>query len=352
MLAFLIATSLLVPTTSPTPLVRKGSPLPLETAVESSTFICIGTVDRVERVPCPSEWALGPMGYSPPRELPFARIRVERVLKGDSCTEFVWHETWTTWPCDTTQSLVGERALFLLGAAQTDRQSDAARAAVAQSLGPGLVVRNIGSGDGLEPIRLVDDGVECVHYGGAPYALDLPGPAAFPNRPNARRRGTQSLAAIAAWIEDLARFPRARCAIRMRSDALDEPRGQAFEVRFLADGSFRLAIGVDRYQVVRSGRIEAAVWEPLRAAIERASAEAAPLASASAALDRRDLTVRLDGADRRWSLPASVPDASTLPSDTRAAQNALLTTWELAHGALECLECADHGTADRRARAR
>jgi hypothetical protein len=311
----------------------------------------VGTVDAVVRVPTPEGWPNTLFG-APPPELIFGRIRVERVLKGDPSLEVVWHEAWRTWACDTTRALEGRRALYLLGSSATDHQSDSARAAVARHLGPELVLRNLGSGDGLLPITVVDEGIECVYYGNVPADLDLRRPGPFQKRPHAGRLGTQSLETISAWIAELARFPDASCVIRMQSAGLSEPVGEAFDARFLADGSYRVSIADGRQQRVRSGRIEAAAWEALLAAVERASAIAAPLAHPSAAQGRRNLTVRLGGADRRWSYAASAQPSSGLPPDSRAQRNALLTAWALVRGAIDCSECADHRAVDERAVAR
>lgn len=348
MLGVLLAALLVVPTAPSATLVRKGSPIALETAVESSILVCVGTVDQVVRVPLPDDWA-GSRFQPPPRELVFGRIRVERVLSGDPNTEFAWHESWSTWACDTTSTMEGKRALFLLGAGEIARQTENARAAVTDQLGAELVLRNLGSGDGILPVTVVDEGVECVHYGGAPSALDLPLPGAFPSRPNARRAGTQALTTIANWIEELARFPERDCVIRMHSRGITDPRGETFDVRFLADGSYRLAINEGRHQTVRSGQIEASAWDDLRAALERASTAAAPLADASATYDQRNLTVRLGGSDRRWSLPANVPDSADFTPELRGARDALISAWTLVRSAIDCADCADHRAADARA---
>jgi hypothetical protein len=288
----------------------------------------------------------------PPPELTFGRIRIERVLKGDPSAEFVWHEAWRTWACDTTGALEGRRALFLLGDGVTGRQADAARAVIADHLGPGRILRNLGHGDGLLRITLAEEGIECVHYRNVPAELDLRRPGPFQHRPNAGRPGTQSLESISTWIAELARFTDAACVIRMQSPELADPVGQAFDARFLADGSYRLSIDEGRHQRVRSGRVEAAVWDELCASLERASAIAAPLADPYPSPGHRNLTVRLGGAQRRWWLPPTVPDSSSLPPETRAPRDALVGAWALVRSAIDCSECADHRAADERALAR
>src|SRR6188768_226223 len=82
---------------------------------DASSFICIGTVDEVITVQSPEGVAGGAI-IELPETLEFARIRVERVIKGDPATKVLFHEAWSTWTCDTTGAHTGERSLFLLSA--------------------------------------------------------------------------------------------------------------------------------------------------------------------------------------------------------------------------------------------
>src|SRR5436190_3863972 len=128
---------------------------------DASSFICIGTVDEVITVPSP-EGAAGGGIFELPKSLEFARIRVERVIKGDPATKVLFHEAWPTWMCDTTSAHTGERSLFLLSAGAVSELKPAQRALVESTLAAKLILRNVYSGDGIMPILGRKDG-EYVH---------------------------------------------------------------------------------------------------------------------------------------------------------------------------------------------
>src|SRR5436190_8918636 len=97
--------------------------------VDAASFICIGTVDEVVPVPRPEGVDSGRFADEKGR-LEFARIRVERVIKGDAATKVVYHEAWPTWLCDSTSAHSGERSLFLLDAGVVSKMTATQRGLV------------------------------------------------------------------------------------------------------------------------------------------------------------------------------------------------------------------------------
>lgn len=134
------------------PVPKKGT-LYLADAVESSTFICIGTKieSRTVRVPRDETEDASVFGATP-TDAPLGVIHVERVLKGDASTEFVHHETWSSWTCDETGASIGRRAIYFLGPGIIARRPPSQREPILASLGARTIHRNVGSGDGIVTI--------------------------------------------------------------------------------------------------------------------------------------------------------------------------------------------------------
>jgi hypothetical protein len=208
------------------PLARKGY-YALADRVDDATFICIGRVEEIVVVPTPA--TAEPDFPNRRNELPIARVAVERVLKGTPEVSVIHHEAWGTWACDTTGAEVGQRAIFLLAPlGQVAQASEPVRASVHAAIGTDVLLRNVGSGDGILTIPDSTEGSVSCMYG--PTALRSEEPYA------------SDFAKVVAYIEDLVRFrPEAVIVHQRRGTASYNAIAERFDFRLLSDGQARLA---------------------------------------------------------------------------------------------------------------
>jgi hypothetical protein len=299
---------------------------------DASSFICIGTVDRTASVPRPRGAADGDESRELPATLEFARIRVERVIKGDPKTEFAYHEAWPTWLCDTTRAAVGKRALFLLGPGSVAGMTETERGTIEHALGTPLVLRNVFSGDGVIPIEGSGER-EFVRLYPCPAGTELEGePYACRWKP------------VLGYVETLARFAPEKLALHaQRNDGTE-----GFDLRVLPDGRRRFARrAAGQVDSVVIDAFEAARWKELRMQLERiAGAEDAVVGESNLWAAR---TLRIRG--ERQHLELYVPfgyDARLFPEASRPALVRALEAWCVVRGALACDACADDREADRK----
>jgi hypothetical protein len=161
----MLALALLAVAVDPHP--AEKSVLRLSDAVDGSTLICIGTVERVDTVVPPEGWRGQADGWSmrqAPAELTLGRVLVERVLKGDPATKVAYHEAWRSWTCDTTSAHAGERCLFFLGPGAVSDAAPLARESLAARVGGAPILCNLGSGDGIVPITVPESGEPFVRF--------------------------------------------------------------------------------------------------------------------------------------------------------------------------------------------
>jgi len=209
--------------------------------IEDAAVICLGTVTEIVEL---QDDGLGA------ERLPFARITVERMLKGDPELREVWHEAWGTWACDTTSARVGERGLFLLGDhGGVARTRPEVRARVLRRLGTERILRNVGSGDGL----LEYDPRGFVRMTGDP--------------PGLRVDGRVSPTALEAYTRELLEFAPDRLALFARFGGPSVLPG-TFDLRVRADGEVRLAAPLGWKEEVRRFRLEPARLERVCEALQ------------------------------------------------------------------------------------
>jgi len=318
---------------------RKGL-LELRDAVEAASFICIGTVDEVRSVTLPpSELHAGPGQFT---RLPFGRIVVERVLKGDAQTAIVFHEAWSTWKCDTTNSHRGQRAVFFLATGTSAAMPEDARAQITSHLGDHPILRNLGSGDGIVPFRIEGE-EQTVSFEGAPNALRLA--ATRPDLPAAK--GRRILADVFVdHVANLCRFDPATVAIHALALVPVRSGEKAFDLRVTSTGSARLAIGDSVEESVRLFDLEPAAWSALRTGlVELMAAEPITFGAAAPFRPQRILKVSLDGRrlsfDEAGNLLGTRIDAAQRPS-----MRTSLRAWSLVRSAIDCAECVDHRALD------
>jgi hypothetical protein len=303
----------------------------LSDQIDHSVLVCIGTVEDIVLVLDPETGE---------RRLPVARVAVERVLKGAADTRTVHHEAWGTWACDTTGARIGQRALFLLGPhTQLSRFTEEERRAVHADLGTELVLRNVGSGDGIRTID-VSRGEERVACRGAPDVIAPPSEM-------------QRLVDIARYVEELARFSPDAASAHARSGRASsrsrEPSG-SFDLRILPDGSARLARSLGRSERVVTWELEPAERERLARELGLATAgEVRAVGSAPGHDDARRLTVRSGAASLSFVEPRdrwSPPIAGT--TEERFAAADALRAWQTIRATIACDGCDDHSEKDRR----
>ncbi len=327
-LALLVSAASSPTTTAPV----EKSAIPLTAAVDASTFVCIGTVERVETLRLPAGWGEESI-HSAPEIATFGRIRVERVLKGDPDTKTAWHETWKSWTCDMTTAHEGERCLFFLQPGAVSRANVEIRDAVARGLGVAPVYSNVGSGDGIVPI-LAREGVECVKFHVAPTAMQLEG---VPYH--------QRLAPLIEHVETLARFAPNRVAIHATTRR-DPPKWKAFDLRIRADGAVRLATGSGAGEVARVSQLDESNWRTLRTSITR-TLGSAPISFGDPDTFNpyRSLRVALPGVALSFVDDDSVI-VSGMEDDEFARYRATIDAWRLVRSAIDCPDCVDHSARD------
>ncbi len=326
------------------PAVPKKGILHLADAIESSTFICIGTEIEARTVPVPPDESPNPSTFrATPAAAPLGVIRVERVLKGDPRTETVHHETWSSWTCDETGASIGRRAIYFLGPSIIASRPTARTEPILTSLGVRAIYRNVGSGDGIVTIADEADGI-WVWFRGAPKALR---PRIDPTNPVVIVRPGDELriplATFVGYIEDLCRFDSAALAIHAR--AFEPPRSgeHPFDLRILPNGDARLAIDSRYDEVVRTFTLEPTAWNDLSMELVRLAQDGYVDAGESADWLRRSLRVSIAGRAIRFLDPGNLNMSPARRDSLRAA----IQAWTLVRAAIDCPECADHRAADK-----
>jgi len=311
---------------------RKGY-LALADMVDRASLVCIGRVEEIVVVVSPE-----PVGGL--RELPIARVAVERVLKGAPETTEVFHEAWGTWICDTTGAKVGQRALFLLASEGiVASASQAVKEQVLAALGPGVLLRSLGSGDGIALI-VTENGEEVAYCQGAPLTLD-----------SKRVRYARTLAAVVDYVAELVRFSLDKVSVRARSgDATlyTSPSG-SFDLRLLPDGEARLAIRLGPAETVRRFTLDPRTWLDLRERLASLlSGERRFVGEEKGFSFTRKLAIRLDEASlalawpRDWAPPAGwARDTAFAPAFADA-----LRAWALVYAAIDCPGCDEYAVPD------
>ncbi len=322
-----------------------AAPAPLEKAiprlsdqVDASTLVCIGAVDEVLTVPFPDGIESSDREFESRREdeFRFARIRVERVLKGDPNTKVAFHEAWPTWICDTTSDETGKRALFLLGPGVIAGARAEDRQRVTRALGSDVVLRNVGSGDGIVPI-LRDGSHEYVQQWNWIDALRDP----------EHRKGS-SLARVVAWIETSARFAPDVVAVHARCNKpipLGPEAADTFDLRILIDGRRRLARKLGEREWVVVDRIEPTRWDSLQRMLRDLVTRSELIGQDTPGWHARSLSVQMD--DHRlefrqgWEETLSGFDRREQPGVIRS-----IRVWAALWSVLDCPTCTDHRAGD------
>jgi len=326
------------------PAVPKKGVLYLAEAIESSTFICIGTEIESLTVQVPREESEDASAFgATPASAPLGVIRVERVLKGDASTEFVHHETWSSWTCDETGASIGRRAIYFLGPGIIAQRPPSQRAPILNSLRARTVYRNVGSGDGIVTITN-DADRPWVSFNGAPNVLR---PRRDPTSDDPAVRSANEweipLAAFVGYVEDLCRFDSAALAIHARVFEPARSREKPFDLRILPNGDARLAIGSDVKEVVRTFTLEPAAWNDLSMELFRLAQNGYVDAGEHADRLRRSLRVSVGNRAIRFSDPSNFSTSLTRRDSLRTAVQA----WALVRASFDCAECADFRAADK-----
>ncbi len=318
---------------SPASSVPEKAYVSLADHVDRATLVCIGHVDEVIRIETPGiDWPTD--GFD--SALPIARIVVERVLKGPQDLKVVYHEVWGTWTCDTTTADIGQRALFLLSPdGKLGSAPPEVRDAVSLRFGTNSILRNVGSGDGIMPIRVVE-GEELVHCSGAPEVLRVVG---YDSR----------LVDVVNYIEVLARFAPELVSVHARSQSLRDNVGrrQWFDARILAEGSCRLAVALASHEEVRTLQLEEAGWRLLRSNLESCVGFNDRVIGDSAQWrPERKLVVRAAEGTLTLVEPREFNPLSLGDADWLTLRDALVA-WEAITQFLDCRDCYDHSGSDR-----
>lgn len=334
----MIAISLALLTVAAEPLPAEKSVLRLSEAVDWSTLVCIGTIERIETISPPEGWAGREDGEARLRSTPgvmtFGRIVVERVIKGDPTTKVAHHEAWRSWICDTTSAHVGERCLFFLGPGEVSRATQSGRDLVSASLGRGPILCNVGSGDGIVPITTPDAGEPFVRFHGAPAEYAVEG--------GEKHGGVVRLSKVLEHVEQLTRFAPELVAVRATSRRSDDRTG--FDYRILADGSTCFATGAT--STLRTSRLPERDWSALKSALSLAIGPAPiELGAAEAYYPFRSLHVALPGARLAFTDDDSVI-VSGMGDAELARYRATIDAWRLVHAAMDCADCVDHSARD------
>jgi len=306
--------------------VAKGY-LALTDKVDRSTFICIGRVVEIVKVPAPAEL------HSPNEELPIARVEVERVFKGDRSRSVIHHEAWSTWKCDTTSAEVGERALFLLAPGVLEGRARNVRQSTYAAIGADVVLRNVGSGDGIVDIEGEGEGAR-VHCPGAPYVLSDGDHA-------------QRIDDLLRYITDLETFSLDAAIVHARSGwpMMSTKAVDAFDLRVLPDGRARLAKNLGAGELVSMFHVDR--WEQLHRDLDLLVADQRrTVGDATSVPLVRELALRSDGGTLTFAEPSLWFPPGESSEGRRAAEDAL-KAWALLRAAIDCPECRDDTARDR-----
>jgi hypothetical protein len=303
----------------------------LSDQIDHSVLVCIGRVEEIVPVTDPETGE---------RRLPVARVAVERVLKGAPDTRTVHHEAWSTWTCDTTGARIGQRALFLLGKhTEVSRFMEDERRTVHAELGTELLLRNVGSGDGIWTID-GSSGEELVSDLGAAEAVGL------------REGHLLRLADVVRYVEELARFSPETTWVHARSGSASwsrEPSG-SFDLRILPDGSARLARSLGRAERVVTWELGpvARKWLERELALSIAG-EVRAVGEAPSHGDVRRLTIRSGESSLSFVEPSAgwCPPVDGTLEERFAAADAL-RAWQTILVSIDCDGCDDHSEKDRR----
>jgi hypothetical protein len=298
----------------------------LADTLDASTFVCIGRVTEIIEVRSTGS-IKGDL--NPGRSvLPFARVAVERVLRGDARTSVVYHEAWGTWMCDTTEAEVGQRALFVLEPGSIAGASEVLRATVHDALGGVPVLRNVGSGDGILTITSTD-GVEYVSAFGAPKALW-----------SAQLRKYE-FERVLRYCEELLCFSLESVSVH----ALAWEKS-SFDLRILPDGRARLATQLGPDERVSAFRLDPHIWTDLRRDLESATAgRMRSVGTPGLHASVRRLALRFETGGLTLTEPAEGLRAGS-QEDRLALQDAL-RAWSRVRAVIDCPDCADHSERDR-----
>lgn len=342
--AGMLAIALALLTVAADPLPAEKSMLRLSDAVDGSTLICIGTVERVDTLVPPEGWqepeASGFRFRQAPAELTLGRVLVERVLKGDPATKVAYHEVWRSWTCDTTSAHVGERCLFFLGPGAVSDATPIAREALAARVGGAPILCNVGSGDGIVPITVPESGAPFVRFHGAPEEYGVEG--------HEKRGGLVRLSKVLEHVEQLARFAPELVVVRATSRRADDRTG--FDYRILADGSTCFATG--SMSPLRTSKLSERDWSALKSALSIAIGPAPiELGEARSYNPYRSLHVALPGVRLSFTDDDSVI-VSGMEDAEFARYRATIDAWKLVHTAMDCADCVDHSARDAELRKR
>ncbi len=310
---------------------------PLADQVDDSTFICIGRVEEILVIPTPAH--LSDDRALRRGSLPIARVTVERVLKGAKDVAVVYHEAWGTWTCDTTTAEVGQRALFLLRrGGEVQRAPEVVQEAVYAALGSDFLHRNVGSGDGIQPIHR-DDGKDLVRCVGAPDVLD-----------HERVRYAQSLADVTAYIEELDRFALDAVSVHALSGyaSLSSKDSGSFDLRIRPDGQARLATSLGCAEQVKTFELDSNAWRSMGHELERLIAGQKRIVGDPGNRHLvRELTLRTRLGSLSYAEPSDWSPAANWTSDQRFALVDALDAWAYVRSHIDCLQCDDHTEKDR-----
>ncbi len=316
---------------------RRGTPN-LTYQVDAAAFVCIGTVDKVFAVSFPDGIDADGTKFESRWEtsLRFARIRVERVLKGNPGTTVVFHEAWPTWMCDDTSDRTGERSLFLLGPGVIAKASGSDRNLAVDALGSELILRNVGSGDGIVPIQR-DGSHEYVVQWGWPESLRDPDSG----------KGW-SLTRVLSWIETAARFSPESCVVHACCNAtfpVASGRTESFDLRLLADGSRRLSKNQGGFVVV--DRVDPPSWNRLQLVLGGELVEAAQTIGDEPGMPARSLAIRVNDRTLAFRQARDQSLESFGEASLLGLQRAL-RAWAAVWDVLDCPTCTDHRADDER----
>jgi hypothetical protein len=340
----MLALALALLVTAPEPVAVRKGPLDLSNAVDYSTLICIGTVERVETTAVPHDWAETDSDLAP-TQAPLGRIAIERVLKGDPSAKVAYHETWSSWVCGSTSAHAGERRVFFLHPGAVSRANSSVRDAATAALGTAPVLRIVGSGDGFALIQ-EDKSGPFVSFGHVPDALlSVPTGGFRDSFERAQQSSHIPLGRFAAYVETRSRFDRANLAVSARVTSPVQEGQLRFDLRILPNGDARLALGNRNESEVRTFSLPR--WDALRAELflAGASEDASFSRGDRDGVQQRELVIRLDGHTLQFDDYGGLSAAPVDPA-RRAAATHRLRAWSLLRGAIECPECVDHRSQD------
>lgn len=339
----MLAVALALLVSAPAITAAPGKHVELRDEVDASAFACIGRVERVVPIELPAR--LRPtsadlMGREP-EPATLARIRVERVLKGDPETRIVFREVWSTGIFDQSTAVSGDRCVFLLVPGKLADATPAEMAAITKETGKELILRAIPGMDGILPIQGASDR-EWVTCCTAPREIQAP--PAVPAKPFGEC--VVPLPNFVDYVATLVRFDAQTVAIRAQAFGQLAHDDQPFDLRITDGGSVRLATGRSRDEKVRVFDLDAATWSTLRDAL-RALAADGPIVARDPVngAKQRALSVSLDGRTIEFTETRGFV-AKQLDTSTCALVASSLRAWSLVRGAVDCPACTDHRPLD------